>query len=251
MDETQIRLLGPVDALVDGEPRQIAGRRRKAALAVLALRAGEFVSTDRLIDTVWDGDAPATAPNSLQSHVSFLRRALSSKTAIQSRPLGYVLTIGPDATDLAVAERLVRQGLDTTDFSVRASQLKAALALWRGEPLADVRGPAWLDDHASRLAALRVSTTEELIDTQLALGEHVALVPELERLARAHPFHERLHGQLMLALYRSGRQADSLSVYRRLRHTLEEELGVDPSARSRNLEQAILRQDKSLDPPVA
>src|SRR5436305_6998425 len=249
-ERMQIRVLGPVDVVVDGASRPVRGLRRKAVLAVLALHRGEIVSTDRLIDLVWNGTAPATALNTLQSHVSHLRHVLGSKTAILARPPGYLLDLGQDATDLEVAERLIERGQRGADHDRSAADLRAALALWRGRPLVDVTGLTWLDEQADRLEQLRVKAEQALLETRLALGEHDELIPELIRLARQHPFDEQLHGKLMLALYRSGRQADALRTFQRLRHKLREDLGIDPSQAVRELEAAILRQDAALDPPA-
>jgi DNA-binding SARP family transcriptional activator/tetratricopeptide (TPR) repeat protein len=244
----RVRLLGPVDVVVDGAPRSLLGLRRKAVLAVLALNDGSVVSSQRLVDLVWGDAPPSTAVNTLQAHVSQLRHVLGSKTAIRARPPGYLLDLGDEATDVAVAEKLIGSAMRTSDPVQRAGHLRAALALWRGRPLADVAGVAWLNEQARRLEQLWLHTTETLVETRLVLGEHAHLIPELERLTRDHPFNEHLHGQLMLALYRAGRQADALDVYRQLRRTLDDELGIDPSQPLRDLEAAVLRQDLELNP---
>ena len=251
-DLVQVRLLGSVDVTVGGVARPVSGLRRKGVLAVLGLAAGEVVSADRLIDIVWGDDAPATVANALQSNVSYLRGVLGSRSAIVAREQGYLLDLGPEATDLRVAERLIRQSRQAPDPAAGAACLREALALWRGEPLADVAGLPWLRAQAQRLADLRLQAVHGLVEARLALGEHAQLLPELERLSQQHPFDEHLHGQLMIALYRSGRQADALMAYRRLREQLGEELGIDPGPRLRELEAAILRQDDALRPrPVA
>ena len=244
----QVRILGPVDATVEGVPRAVRGLRRKAVLAVLGLRAGEIVSTDRLIDVVWGDKPPATAANTLQSHVSHLRGVLGGRTLIEASPPGYVLGI---ETDLLLAQRLIGQGMKAADPATRASHLRAALALWRDRPLVDVAGVPWLDSQAERLATIQLDAVEALVEARLALGEHAQLVPELERLSQQYPFHEHIHGRLMLAMYRAGRQVDALAVYQRLRHSLGEELGIDPSPALRDLETDMLRQDPALDPPAA
>jgi DNA-binding SARP family transcriptional activator/tetratricopeptide (TPR) repeat protein len=236
--------------LVDGASRPVRGLRRKAVLAVLALQRGEIISTDRLVDAVWGDTAPLTAVNTVQSHVSHLRHVLGAKTAIRARPPGYVLDLGAEATDIQVAERLVRQGTQAAAPADRARHLQAALALWRGRPLADVAGLPWLDEQAARLDQFWLHAQRALVETRLALGEHVALVPDLERLVQDHPFDEQIHGQLMLALYRTGRQADALAAYQRLRRSLGNDLGIDPSQPLRDLEAAILRQEPSLDRPA-
>jgi DNA-binding SARP family transcriptional activator/tetratricopeptide (TPR) repeat protein len=245
----RVQLLGPIDVAVGDGVRPVHGLRRKAVLAVLALHPGEIVSTGRLVDAVWGDSAPPTAGNTLQSHVSHLRQVLGSRASIRGRPPGYLLDLGADASDVEVAERLIRQGMAAADRGERARRLRAALALWRGRPLADVTGLVWLDEQADRLDQLRLRTVRALIEARLVLGEHAHLVPDLERLTGEHPFDEQLHAQLMLALYRTGRQADALAVYRRLRHTLGEDLGIDPSQPVRDLEADILRQDRALDPP--
>ena len=250
----RVRLLGPVDVVVGGEPRAVHGLRRKAVLAVLALHGGEVVSTDCLAEAVWGDAAPPTAVNTLQSHVSYLRGVLGTKTAILARPPGYVLELPGEGTDVQVAERLLEQGTQSADPADAVRYLQDALALWRGRPLADVGDVAWLVGQAERLGLLRVRVRQALSGARLAAGEHAQLVPELEGMVADYPLDERMHGQLMLALYRSGRQADALAVYQRLRHTLGEDLGIDPSQALRDLEAAILRQDPCLDaptPPVA
>jgi DNA-binding SARP family transcriptional activator len=237
-----VRLLGPVDVVVDGEIRPVQGLRRKAVLATLALHGGDVVSTGRLVDAVWGQTAPPTALNTLQRHVSHLRTVLGTKAAILARPPGYLLDLPDDGTDVRLAERLLRQG--------SPRDLREALALWRGRPLADVTGLPWLEEEAERLELLCQQITRALSEARLAAGEHRELVPELEQMAAGHPLDEQVHAQLMVALYRSGRQADALSAYQRLRNTLAEELGIVPSQSVRELETAILRQDPSLDAPA-
>jgi DNA-binding SARP family transcriptional activator/tetratricopeptide (TPR) repeat protein len=242
----QVRLLGPVDVVVDGEARPVRGLRRKAVLAVLALHAGEAVSTGLLADAVWGQDAPATAVNTLQSHISYLRTVLGDRGSILARPPGYLLEPG-GGTDVAEAERLMRRGAEAAEPAEAVRHLCRALELWRGRPLADVTGVAWLEEQAERLDLLWLRLRRAMSEARLAAGDHVLLVPELEQMAADHPLDERICEQLMLALYRSGRQADALAVYRRLRQTLDTELGIDPGQAVRQLETAILRQDPALD----
>lgn len=246
----QVRLLGPVDVMVDDVSRPVRGLRPKALLAVLALRSAEIVSTDSLIDIVWGATAPVTAVNTVQSHVSYLRQVLGSKPAIRARPPGYVLDLGGEGTDVEAAERLVRLGAQAASSADRARHLHAALRLWRGRPLADVAGVMWLEEQAERLDGLWLRAKRALTEAQLDLGEHAQLVPDLEGLIRDHPLDEQIRGQLILALYRAGRQADALAAYHRLRCTLRDDLGIDPSQPLRDLETAILRQDPALDPPA-
>lgn len=246
----QVRLLGPLDLMTAGGPQPVRGLRRKAVLAALALQAGELVSASHLIDVVWGGAAPRTAVNTLQSHVSYLRHVLGSKAAILARAPGYILNLDGNGTDVRVAERLLRQGTQAADPVRAARHLDAALALWRGWPLADLAGLAWLEERATQLDMLRLRVRLALLDARLAAGEHEQLVPELKLLAADHPLDERIHAQLMLALYRSGRQADALARYRGVRQTLVNELGIDPSQMLRDLERAILRQDPDLNAPA-
>jgi DNA-binding SARP family transcriptional activator len=247
----QVRLLGPVDVMVDGDPRPVRGLRRKAVLAVLALHGGQIVSTDRLTEAVWGQAAPPTAVNTIQSHMSYLRTVLGDKGAILARPPGYLLDLCHDGTDVREVERLLRQAAQLPEPAEAVRHLHRALSRWRGRPLADVTGVAWLEGQAERLDLLWLRVRQALSEARLAAGEHAQLVPELEQLAADHPLDERVHEQLMLALYRSGRQADALAVYHRLRRQLAEELGIDPGQALRDLEMAILRQDQALSAPAA
>jgi DNA-binding SARP family transcriptional activator/DNA-binding CsgD family transcriptional regulator/tetratricopeptide (TPR) repeat protein len=243
----QVRLLGPVDVTVDNVPRPVRGLRRKAVLSVLALHRGEVVSTDRLIDVVWGAEPSPVGANTLQSHVSHLRQVLGSRTAIVARPPGYVLDLGRE-TDVEVAEALIEQGAGIDDMTERVRRLQAALRLWRGPPLADLTGMAWLETQAQRLEQLRLRATHALNEARLALGEHVQLIPDLARLAEDQPLDEQIQAQLILALYRTGSQSNALAVYQRLQRTLDEELDIEPSQALRDLEAAIVRHDPALLP---
>jgi DNA-binding SARP family transcriptional activator len=245
-----VRLLGPVDVVTGGGPREVPGLRRKAVLAVLALHAGEIVSTDRLIDIVWGEQGRSAGVNTVQSHVSALRRALGVRSAIIARPPGYVLELAGEATDVAAAERLIRASCQASDPARSAALLRSALALWRGRPLLDVAEVPWLAEQSDRLAAMELEAQRALADARMALGEHLQLLPELRHLAAQHPFDEQVHGQLVLAMYRAGRQADALAALRDLRGHLAMELGIDPGPALRELEAGILRQDAALAPPV-
>jgi DNA-binding SARP family transcriptional activator len=247
----QVRLLGPLDVVVDGEPRQVRGLRRKAILATLALRAGEVVSTDQLADVAWHSGAPATALNTLQSNVSHLRGVLGGRQAITARPPGYLLALTEDGTDVLVAERLLRESAQYADPALAARALRDALGLWRGSPLGDLAGLPWLEEQAGRLDLLNERIQRALAAAMLAAGEHERLLPDLERMAATLPLDEQVCAQLMVALYRSGRQADALASYTRLRRALDDELGIDPGQPLRDLELAILRQDASLAAPAA
>jgi DNA-binding SARP family transcriptional activator len=241
-----VRLLGPVDVVFNGELRPLHGLRRKAVLAALALRYGEVASVDWLIEVVWGTSAPLTARNTLQRHVSYLRGVLGSKNAILAQPPGYLLDLSC-STDVRHAERLLRQARQSADRRETVQDLSAALGLWRGQPLADVTGQPWLDEQAERLDVMRIEITRALYEARMSAGEHRALIPDLEQLAAEHRLDEQIQAQLMLALYRSGRQADALAVYQRIRRDLAENLGVDPSEVLRDLEVAILRQDPAID----
>ena len=244
----QVRLLGPVDVLIEGSSRPVRGLRRKAVLAVLALHRGQVVAADRLLEIVWGDRPPLTVLNTLQSNVSHLRRVLGQRRLIVPRPPGYVLELEPHGTDAELAEHLIGQAVRAADHTVRVGHLRAALDLWRGPSLVDVAELTWLGDEAARLDQLRLRACRALAESRIALGEHVEVLPDLEQLVREHPFDEQLHGQLILALYRAGRQAEALAVYQRVRRALDEELGIEPGPALRVLETAILRQDPALEP---
>jgi DNA-binding SARP family transcriptional activator len=243
----QVRLLGPVDVVVDGQPRLVGGRRRTGVLAVLALAAGEVVSAESLSEAVWGGSPPRD--NTLHSHISALRRVLG-KDAIVAHPPGYLLNLGADGTDVQAAERLLRQGTAAAEPAQAVADLRAALALWRGEPLTGVAGLPGLSGQPGRLEGLRAQIRRALVEARLAAGEHHQLTGELEQMVTADPLDEQLHAQLMLALYRAGRQADALAAYDRIRQRLAADLGIDPGHALRDLHAAILRQDQSLTLPA-
>jgi DNA-binding SARP family transcriptional activator/tetratricopeptide (TPR) repeat protein len=242
----QVRLLGPVDVLIGGQPSTAAGLRRTALLAVLSLHAGEVVSADRLIDVVWADKAGRASLNAVQSHISYLRRLFGDPAAIVARPPGYLLRLPGEPTDLVVAERLIRAGRQAPDPAHGVAALTEALSLWRGHPLEDVTEVPWLAEQADRLAALELDVRRALIDARLAAGDHTDVLPELSRLAAAHQFDEYLQAQLVTALYRTGRQADALAVLRGVRAGLAAELGIHPGPALRALEEAVLRQDAAL-----
>ncbi len=241
----RVRLLGPIDVIVGGEPRPMPGTRRRTVLAALALHPGTVVSTDRLIQLAWEDEAGAISPNTLQSQISRLRAAMGDRDTIRAQPPGYVLS-GADITDVLVAERLVRDAMATTEGARRVRLLREAVRMWRGRPLDDVADVWWTREHRERLDRLLVRAKLELNDALLATGEHDTVVAEARQLAAVHPFDERMHRQLMLALYRAGRQADALDAAHQLRRRLRDELGIDPSCEVRELEAAILNQSPAL-----
>jgi DNA-binding SARP family transcriptional activator len=245
----EFRILGPLEVCEQGSPLALGGARQRALLALLLTRANEVVSTDRLIDELWGERPPKAADNALQYHVSRLRKLLASSEAIVTREPGYLIRVGPDELDLLRFERLVEEGQRSSPETA-ARLLREALALWRGPALADVAHESFAQPEILRLEELRLVALERRIDADLALGRAAEVVAELEGLVGEHPLRERLQGQLMLALYRSGRQAEALEVYRRTRRLLADELGLEPSPALRELEQAILQQDPELAPRV-
>jgi predicted ATPase/class 3 adenylate cyclase/DNA-binding winged helix-turn-helix (wHTH) protein len=246
------RLLGPLEVIGEnGEAVALTGGRERVLLASLVLGGNQVVSTDRLVDALWGDDPPATAANALQVQVSKLRKKLSAAGADQSlssAPQGYVIRTGPGEVDLEEFERLASKatGGDPADVSLR---LHEALAIWRGPALADVSSDL-LQGEKTRLEQLRLLTFERRIEADLALGRHAELVGELEALVQADPLREGSRRQLMLALYRSGRQADALATYKAAREVLAEELGIDPGPGLQALEMAILNQDPELAAPT-
>jgi DNA-binding SARP family transcriptional activator len=249
-DMPVFRLLGPLEvADDDGVLLPLGGTRQRAVLTVLLLRAGEVVSQDFLVDAVWGEDAPRTATNSLQNSISALRRQLGADVLV-TRPPGYVLAVDKECIDLGRFERLVRDAR-AEEPSQRPALLREALALWRGDPLAEVAFEPFALGEVRRLEELRLSVLEECIDAELEAGQANRLAPELESLVSQNPLRERLRGQLMLALYRSGRQGDALAAYQEARRVLVEELGLEPSPPLQQLHAAILRQEVGLNQAAA
>jgi DNA-binding SARP family transcriptional activator len=242
------RLLGPMEVEWRGVRAPLGARAQRALLARLLLDANRTVSTERLVDDLWGEDAPATALKMLHVYVSKLRKVLPPGMLVTSPP-GYALQIEPDAVDLVRFEVLREQGraaLAAGFAATAADRLREALALWRGSALAEFDEP-FATVEAARLEELRQSTVEDRIDAELELGRHAGLVGELDAQVTRNPLRERLWGQLMLARYRSGRQAEALAGYRQLRELLATELGIEPSAALRELERRMLQQDPALD----
>jgi DNA-binding SARP family transcriptional activator/tetratricopeptide (TPR) repeat protein len=241
------RLLGPLEVVDDGRTIPLPRRKSRALLALLLLRANEVVSTDRLVDELWGERPPKTAVASLQNAVSRLRKTLG-RDLIVSRPPGYELRIEHDQLDLARFQRLVTESRDA-EPAERSAKLREALGLWRGEALADLADEPFAQTEILILEELRTSALEERIDADLAIGRHGELVGELEALVTQNPLRERLRGQLMLALYRSGRQADALGAFHDARGVLRDELGLEPGAELQRLERAILQHDPTVAAP--
>ena len=251
----EFRILGPLEVVEDGRRLDLGGPKQRALLAALLLRANEVVSQDALIDDLWDESPPATAAKTLQAYVSRLRKALAdaegepATARLETHGHGYVLRIAPESLDAAVFQRRVaegRQALGRDDAKLAADRLRDALALWRGPALADLAYESFAQSEIARLEELRLTALEERIDADLALGRDDELIGELEALVERHPLRERLRGELMVALYRAGRQAQALQVYQDGRQHLAAELGLEPSESLRRLERQILEQDPEL-----
>jgi WD40 repeat protein/DNA-binding SARP family transcriptional activator len=239
----RVCILGPLELWEDGTELRLGGGRQRELLLFLVLNANETVSADRLVDALWPETPPATAGKVVQTWVSQLRKVLPEGVLV-TRGSGYALRVAESDGDEFV--RLA--GEAHAHEPVRAAEiLRAALGLWRGQPYADVEYEPWAQPEIRRLEDLRVATVEDRIDADLRLGRHAALVSELERFVDGYPLRERLRGQLMLALYRSGRQADALAAYAVARRRLSGEFGIEPGPELRGLQQAILRQDPALD----
>src|SRR4051812_36591024 len=246
MSPLEFRMLGPLDAVEDDRPLALGGAKQRGLLAVLLLHANQAVSSDRLIDQLWGESPPATAGKIVQVYVSRLRKQLG-EARLLTRPPGYLLRVDPGELDLTRFERLVAEAREE-DAAAAGAKLRAALALWRGPPLAGLAYERFAQPEIVRLEELRWAAVELRIDADLASGRAPELVGELESLIAAHPLRERLHAQLMLALYRCSRQAEALEAYRRARSELGEGLGLEPGEELRRLEQAILRHDSELAP---
>ena len=248
----EFRVLGPLEASVDGAPVKLGPPQQRALLALLLLNANEVVSRDRLVDGLWGERPPATAAKLVQVYVSALRKVLDAGVLLTRTP-GYLLRVAPGALDLDRFQRLAREGsaaLAAGAAEAASESLREALELWRGPALADLTDAPFAHAEIARLDELRLAALCDRIEADLALGR-VDVVGELAALIAEHPLRERLRGQLMLALYRSGRQADALAAYQDARRTLVDQLGIEPGRELRELEQAILRQDPTLDPSPA
>jgi len=244
-------VLGALAVQRDGEDLPLGGPKQRALLAILLLNANTAVSRDRLIDGIWGERPPPTAAHTLDNYVSRLRKTLGDGRVSRRAP-GYVLQVMPDELDLDRFERLLALGrghLAAGDTGQAARDFRAALALWRGPALADLRFEPFAVAEADRLEELRLQVLDYRIEADLALGAGSELVPELEALVREHPFRERPLGLLMLALYRAERQAEALAAYQAGRRRLAEQLGLEPGPELRELQRKILEHDPSLAPP--
>ena len=263
------RILGPLEVRDGSRPLALGGEKQRALLAILLLDRNKVVSSDRLIDELWGESPPPGARRTLRAYVSKLRRAMgangaSSAVAVDSerkpgdgvlltKAHGYVLQVAPGELDLERFRELADRGRDALATGRReeaATLLRDALSLWRGPPLAEFAYERFAQNAIAQIEELRLGAAEERVEAELALGHARAVVGELRDLVVRHPLRERLHGELMLALYRSGRQAEALEVFQGFRRTLSEELGLEPGPGLQQLELAILTRDPALDLPT-
>ncbi|HKE78388.1 MAG TPA: AfsR/SARP family transcriptional regulator, partial [Solirubrobacteraceae bacterium] len=244
----EFRILGPLEAAVDGATAALGGPRQRAVLAILLARANEVVPIARLVDGVWGDDPPETAANLLQGYVSQLRKALGRDTIV-TRGAGYAVTVDEAAFDLRRFERHASAGaeaLANARAEQAAAEFRAAVALWRGPALSDLAEEPCAGPIAARLDELRLVAVESAIEADLACGRHREVVAELAALVAEHPMRERFRALQMLALYRCGRQAEALEAFQAARATMVEELGIEPGAALRDLQRSILDHDPAL-----
>ena len=247
-DDLRFRVLGPLEVERAGEPVRVGGRRERALLAYLLLNRERAVERDALVDALWGEEAPATAANALQVAVHGLRKALGRERVV-THGTSYGIALDPGELDLERFETLVRQAASEPPGGA-ARTLRDALSLHRGSLLADLEATGFVAAERRRAEELRLSALEQRVEADLALGRDADVVGELEALVAANPYRERLRAQLMLALYRSGRQADALEEYAHARAALAGDLGLEPSAELRDLQAAMLRQDPALTAPA-
>src|SRR6516164_8032873 len=246
----RVRILGPFHLEDRGRRITIGGVRQRAVLTDPVLNANKVIPSEQLLVELWGEDSPPSAANALQAAISRLRRILPAGRLITTGP-GYMLRVFPAEVDVAQFEQLLFEGRDALAAGAAAEAvqlLDQAMALWRGPPLADFRYEPFAQAEIARLEELQLACLEERNEARLALGLEGALTAELGRMVTDHPLRERLRGQLMLALYRSGRQAEALEAYQQFRSTLAEELGLEPPPALRELQAAILRHDPVLAP---
>ena len=249
----EFRVLGPLEANDGTTPLALGGRKQRALLARLVLGANRAIPMQRLIDDLWGEDVPASATKMVQIYVSQLRKVLPAGV-LRTQPPGYLVAADPETVDAVRFATLRGEGaaaLAAGDVATASKRLRAALDLWRGPPLAEFTEEPFAKVEGAHLEELRLTCLQESLEAELALGRHADAVGELEPLVAEHPLREPLHGQLMLALYRSGRQADALAAYERFRRTLDDELGIEPTEPIKQLQFKILNQDSALAPPPA
>ncbi len=241
-------VLGPLEAWEDGRSLPLGGPKQRTVLAHLLLQANRVVTTDRLIDAIWGEEPPETARNTLQTYVRLIRKSIGA-ARIEHRSAGYALEADPSEVDVLQFQRLVEESKDlaASDLPGAVRSLRQALGLWRGPALDDLAEQPSLHAEIARLEEIRLAALEERVSAELDLGRHRELVAELETLVGRHPYREALWRDLMVALYRSGRQGDALTAYRRARDVLLDDLGIDPSPELQKLQERILRQDPTLD----
>ena len=247
----EFRVLGPLEVRTERGVVALGGSKPRGVLAMLLLHANQAIDAERLGLGLWGEDAPAAAGKTVQVHVARLRKALGVPDVIATTPAGYRIDVRSGELDLERFERLVAEGRSLLAERPRqaAALLREALGLWRGPPLAEFANLPFAAGEAGWLEERRLAALEARIEADLAAGGHAEVLAELERLIEEQPWRERLHWQLMLALYRAGRQADALAAYRRAQRALDEALGLEPTPELRALEQAILAQDPALDAP--
>lgn len=256
MDDLKLRILGPLELSCGDVVVPVSAGRQRDVIACLALYANRLLLTERLIWLLWGDDPPPTARNTVHTLVRRVRRLLADRAGqvVQTRPGGYLLCLPAERLDIHQFEQLLRTGRQAVaagDAEAAVAALSAGLRLWRGTPLADVSAPELLRVERPRLSELRLQAVEELVEARLARGEHADVVGELRATTASHPLRERPYGQLMVALYRCGRQSEALATYRTLRQLLADQLGVEPAPSLQRLHQAVLRADPALDPARA
>jgi DNA-binding SARP family transcriptional activator len=242
----EFRILGPLEVVEAGVALPLGGPKHRALLALLLLHHGEVVSSDQMVEALWGEDPPRTAAGSIQNSISHLRKLLGAERLVTRSP-GYVLRLEEDELDAERARALLDQAR-VSGPEEGAELLRKAESLWRGASLADFAYESFAQPAIAQLEELRLAIYEERIGKELELGRHTEVIGELEALVSEHPLHERLRGHLMLALYRSGRQADALHAYQEARRALLDQIGVDPGPALQQLHGAVLRQERSLDP---
>ena len=246
----EFRILGPLEVVGPDGPLQLGGPKQRATLAILLLNANRVVSIDRLADELYAGRAPVTAATQVHRQISELRKALGDEVSLETRTPGYVLHVAGEQLDLRRFERLTDEAgraLARGEEETALELQRQGLALWRGPALSDLEHEPFMQVAAQRLNELLLVALEHRLDAELALGRHRELVSELGELTAQHPLHEAFVSRLMLALYRSGRQAEALEVYRRTRTTLSDGFGMEPGRELHELEHAILNHDPALD----